>query len=276
MNAAPRLHPPVLDDDSFREFQRLTLEVTGIALADSKRAMVTTRFARRLRALGLPDFESYLALVRQPNDPERAAYVDTITTNLSYFFREPHHFEMLTTRVLPALDERAPASRPLRLWSAGCSHGQEPLSIAIAALESPVGERRTLRILCTDIHSAALRQTAAGIYRGEELRGLSAERRDRWFERRADGSFRACDALGRLLVCRPMNLFGPWPIRSGVDVIFCRNVMIYFDEDHRRRLVEGFAAMQSSGASLFLGHSEVLHDRDDLYRRVDSTLYERR
>ena len=275
MSAAPRFAPPILDDACFREFQRLTVETTGIVLADDRRAMVTTRFARRLRALGLADFESYLKLLRRPDHPEHGMYVDTITTNLSYFFREPHHFEALTSRVLPALDERVSDARPLRLWSAGCSHGQEPHSIAIAALESPVASRREVRILCTDIHSAGLRQTAAGVYRGEELRGLSTARRDRWFVRREDGSWQARDALGELLVCRELNLFAPWPIRPGVEVIFCRNVMIYFDADHRRRLLQGFAAVQRSGGYLFLGHSESLRDGSALYRRIDNTIYER-
>lgn len=266
---------PDLDERSFREFQHLTLQITGIRLVDGKQAMVAARVARRLRALGLTDFESYLALIARPGHPERDRYADVITTNVSYFFREPHHFEVLTTRVLPALAERAERTRPVRIWSAGCSYGQEPYSIAIAALESRMTDVRPVRILGTDIHSEALRRTATGRYRSAELRGLSDERRDRWFESRPGGLWQASDALGELIVCRKLNLFEPWPIRSGVDIVFCRNVMIYFDPDDQRRLVRAFAEVQSPGAYLFLGHSETLFAEDGCYRRIGSTLYER-
>ena len=275
MSAAPRQAPvPALDDETFAEFQRITLETTGIVLADNKRAMITTRFARRLRALDLPDFRSYLELLASPAHPERGMFFDTVTTNLTYFFREPHHFEALTARVLPAIERRS-GGRPVRIWSAGCSHGQEPYSIAIAALESRVPLGRSVRVLCTDIHSRAVGQAREGIYSGEELRGLAPARRDRWFTALPDGRWQASEELRRMLICKELNLFGPWPIRPGVDVVFCRNVLIYFDLEHQRKLVRGFAAIQPPGAHLFLGHSETLRDCDDIYRRVDNTLYER-
>ena len=264
-----------MNDQVFSAFQQLTLEATGIELVASKRAMLLTRFNRRLKALKLTCFDEYLALVQQPDHPERIEFIDTVTTNLTYFFREPHHFKTLADTAFPKLAESGSSADPVRIWSAGCSSGQEPYSIAITAEESGLTNRRPLRVLCTDIHTKMVKQTHAGAFSHDELRGLSDEQRDRWFCAQSNGYWQAKAELRSLLLCRQLNLFGPWPVRPGVDVIICRNVLIYFDQDRQTQLVRGFGNIQRPGAYLFLGHSERMKDCDHLYRRIDNTVYER-
>ena len=263
-----------LEESSFREFQRLTLEITGIALSADKRPMILTRFSRRLQVLGLDSFEDYLELVRDTRHPERAEFVDTVTTNLTYFFREPHHFDYLRDVVLPERSARAGARGPIRIWSAGCSAGQEPYSIAISVHEAGVG--MPVRILATDIDRGTLRHAAAGRYAEGELRGLSDGRRERWLERDGEGAWNVRDSLRKSLIWKHLNLFDPWPIREGVDAIMCRNVLIYFDTEHQERLIRGFARIQRPGDHLFIGHSETLCDPGGSYERVGNTIFRRR
>ncbi|MEE9335223.1 MAG: protein-glutamate O-methyltransferase CheR [Granulosicoccaceae bacterium] len=264
-----------MSDKVFAAFQSLTLKSTGIELGASKKAMLLTRFNRRLKALKLSTFEEYLALVSTPDHPERTEFIDTVTTNLTYFFREPHHFEVMQKDVFAGILTRSEASKPVRLWSAGCSSGQEPYSMAITAIESGLAAKCQVKILCTDIHSKMVRQTEQGIYSRDELRGLSADQQSKWFKQNANGRWESDSALRSLLLCKQLNLFGPWPVRPGVDVIMCRNVLIYFDQERQTKIIHGFAGVQKSGAHLFIGHSETMSGCDKYYRRVDNTVYER-
>lgn len=264
-----------MSDEVFKGFQRVVLEKTGIELAASKRAMIVNRFSRRLDALGLSCFEEYLQLVSDAGHPEMREFIDTVTTNLTYFFREPHHFDVLASMVLPQLASRINMPTPIRIWSAGCSSGAEPYSLAIIARETTATRDRPLRILCTDIDSKMVESTRLGSYRKDQLRGLSAARTDKWFSRMATGSYQADQELRSLLICKELNLFGNWPIKPGVDVIMCRNVLIYFNPAYQKKLLVGFSKIQKPGSFLFLGHSETLEGFKDTYRRVDNTVYER-
>ncbi len=264
-----------LTDVVFDGFRKLTLEQTGISLDETKRAMIMTRFSRRVRALGLNSFEEYLEVLSQSTHPERIEFIDTITTNLTYFFREPHHFEQLGQVIIPRLQSEQNSRKPIRIWSAGCSSGQEPYSIAMTALEAEHTGRRPVRILCTDIDSKMVGQTQRGRYKPTELRGMSPEQTQLWFARQSDGMLQAKDELVSMMVCKYMNLFGPWPIRQGVDVIFCRNVLIYFDVERQEKVVRGMAKLQDPGSTLFLGHSETISQCSDVYRRISNTVYER-
>ena len=266
---------PALGDHAFREFQRLALDLTGIQLSENQRPMIAGRFAKRLRALSLGGYEDYLALVREPEHAERGNFIDTVTTNLTYFFREPHHFAYLRDEILAGRRAtRASSLRPLRLWSAGCSAGQEPYSMAMLMRESAPSV--PARILASDIDNHVLARARAGIYSGEEMRGLDDARRARWFSGTAEGRWSVDPSLQASVLFRPLNLFAPWPIRPGVDVIFCRNVLIYFDAVHQRRLIASFARVQGPGDHLFIGHSENLADEGNCYERVANTVYRRR
>ena len=264
-----------MSDQVFAGFQRITLEQTGIELAEGKRAMIVNRFSRRLLALGLTCFEEYLTLVADPHSEEALEFIETVTTNLTYFYRESHHFEVISKMVLPELARRTDPTKPIRIWSAACSSGQEPYTLAITVRESEAAKDRLVRILCTDIDSKMVAATQAGCYRAEEMRGLSQERRDKWFERRADGRYDASELLRSLIICKRLNLFDNWPIRPGVDVIMCRNVLIYFNPDYQKKLLQKFSEVQNNGGYLFLGHSESIDGFSDMYRRIDNTVYER-
>jgi len=264
-----------MSDKVFAEFQSLTLKATGIELGSSKKAMLLTRFNRRLKALNLSSFEDYLALVATPDHPERTEFIDTVTTNLTYFFREPHHFDVMGKKVFSSIIASSAANKPVRLWSAGCSSGQEPYSMAITAIESGLAAKCQVKILCTDIHSKMVAQTKQGVYSKDELRGLSEEQQSKWFKQNSTGRWESDSALQSLLICRQLNLFGPWPVRPGVDLIMCRNVLIYFDQERQTKIIHGFAGVQKSGAHLFIGHSETMSGCEKIYRRVDNTVYER-
>lgn len=265
----------ILSDEAFLRFQRIVLKHTGIELANNKRSMIVNRFSRRLAALEIDSFEEYLELVSKPAHPEIVNFIDTITTNLTYFFRESHHFEFLGESVLPALAARKNAAEPIRIWSAGCSSGQEPYSIGITVMNTPQVKDHRVKILCTDIHSKLVVTTEQGIYSQEQLRGLGEEDIQQWFTKVSDLTWQADITLRNLLLCKKLNLFGPWPVRGGVDVIMCRNVLIYFNTEYQKKLLSGFASMQKPGSYLFIGHSETLEGSSTHYKRVANTVYER-
>lgn len=264
-----------LNDEVFKGFQLLALQQTGIELADGKRAMIANRFSRRLEALGLSCFEEYLELVKEPGHTEAREFIDTVTTNLTYFFREPHHFDVLSKMILPVLADRISATTPIRIWSAGCSSGQEPYSLAITVKETPETKNRPVRILCTDIDSKMVGSTQQGNYSHDQMRGLAKPRMDKWFAKSSGGRLQADSALREMLICKQLNLFGNWPFKTGVDVIVCRNVLIYFNPVYQKKLLKNFSLFQKTGSYLFLGHSETLDGFKDVYKRVDNTVYER-
>ena len=264
-----------MSDETFDRFRELTLDMTGIQLSPSMRAMVESRVGRRLHALKLEDFEAYLDLVLASDPSERTGFIDSVTNTLTYFFREPHHFAYLEDRVFPRLAESGSRARAVRIWSAGCSSGQEPYTLAMVAERADLVAHRSVRILCTDIHSKMVEQTRRGVFAPEEMRGLSSELQQQWFRQLPNGSWQADQGLRSLLICKQMNLFGPWPLRRGVDVIMCRNTLTYFDEQRRTRLIRGFAELQEPGSHLILGHAETLVDCEALYERVASTVYRR-
>lgn len=265
----------VLDDEDFVGFQALALELTGIELTPSKKEMLNTRFSRHLRTLGLSNYKDYLALVRSGNHSDKLIFIDTITTNLTYFFREPHHFEFLKTEVLPSFAENESISTPIRIWSAGCSSGQEPYSIAISVAEAKGSVHRPTRILCSDIDSNMVQQTGSGIYGERELRGLSPELSKRWFSKTSAGKFSVNKELKKMIIAKRLNLFDKWPIRPHVDIIFCRNTLIYFNIEMQSELIKNFAQIQKKGGVLFLGHSESLPQEVKYYRRISNTVYEK-
>jgi chemotaxis protein methyltransferase CheR len=248
-----------LGDREFRRICALIRERAGIELGDAKRQLCQTRLIRRLRALGLRDFTEYVALLDDPRSPEHVELVNALTTNVTSFFREAHHFEMLATEVLPALARR---SHRIRLWSAGCSTGEEPWSLAITVRET-FGDRGDVdvKILATDIDTQVLAHARAGIYDDERVAPISTPRRQRFFARGTGdnaGLWRVSDELRGLVTFNQLNLFEPWPMRGMFDVISCRNVIIYFDLDNKAKLVRGYRDKLHPGGYLLLGHSESL------------------
>jgi chemotaxis protein methyltransferase CheR len=266
-----------LSDADFRHIRRLVRQRLGIALADSKRELVYGRLCRRLRALQLRTFSSYLQRVESDVAGELQHFCNAITTHLTAFFRERHHFEFLAQQLLPALAHGHGAARRMRIWCAGCSSGEEPYSIAMVLLENQRHLRDwDIRILATDIDTDVLRQARAGHYSGERLATLAPERMRRWFQRAPDARhFVVREQLKQLVRFRTLNLVDQWPMRGPIDVIFCRNVMIYFDRATQRQVVARMAALQRAGDHLILGHAESLLQVSHEYQLLRDTMYRR-
>jgi len=273
--AATREFP--FTDADFCRVRELVRSSIGISLADSKRELVYGRLVRRLRHLGLGSFAEYLACLESGAETELEQFCNAITTNLTAFFRERHHFEFLARDVLPALLRRNAATRRIRIWSAGCSTGEEPYSIAMVVREA-LGDLAgwDLRILATDVDSNVLAHAAAGVYEAERFERIEAARRDRWFSPVAAGKrHEAGAALKSLIAFRRLNFIEPWPMRGPFDVIFCRNVIIYFDKSTQRDIVGRMAALQRDGDYLVLGHSESLLNVSDRYGLEGRTIHRR-
>jgi len=252
-------------NEDFGAIARMLYDDAGIALTESKASLVYSRLAKRLRALGLESFRDYCHLVAGSEGlGERQNMLAALTTNVTRFFREPHHFEHLKTKILPELVSRAKARGRVRLWSAGCSTGQEPYSIALTVLDLlPDAANYDLRILATDIDPNVVATGRAAVYSDEAVQPVPAALRDRWMVRVKDGGRDAwgCgDEMRRLVAFRELNLMGNWPMKGTFDVIFCRNVVIYFDEPTQARIWSRFAPLLNPGGRLYVGHSERVGD----------------
>jgi chemotaxis protein methyltransferase CheR len=265
-------------DQDFQRVRRMVYEQTGIALSDSKRQLVYGRLSRRLRALQLRTFDVYLEQVESGDEEELRHFRNAITTNLTSFFRENHHFEFLANQLLPHLEFHNRDSRRIRIWSAGCSTGEEPYSIAMVMHEAAGQLLRNwdVRILATDIDTNVLEHARRGSYAGERLEKLEGGRMLRFFERESEpDQYRICDPVRQLVTFNELNLVGDWPMRGPFDVIFCRNVVIYFDRNTQRQIIGRMEGLQRPGDYLILGHSESLLDISTLYRLVGNTIHRR-
>ena len=270
--SAPMGDTRPLGDREFKRICALMRERAGIDLGDNKRTLCQTRLIRRLRALGLSTYREYVALLDDPDHPEHGELINALTTNVTAFFRELHHFEMLGNEVLPKLNERG---RRIRLWSAGCSSGEEPWSLAMVAREV-FGDHMDVKILATDIDTQVLAHARAGIYTDEQVAPVSPKRRQRFLARGTGdkhGQWRVADELRGLVTFNQLNLFDPWPMRGPFDVISCRNVIIYFDVPNKTKLVRGYHDKLCPGGHLLLGHSESLPTGISGFANVGRTTY---
>lgn len=258
---------PELDPGAFARVSSIAAKVAGLCIPETKRPMVQSRLAKRLRATGHPDFLSYLDLVESPRGhSELPEFVSALTTNVSSFFREMHHFETLKENVFPALADKLRAGHRIRLWSAGCSTGQEPYSIAIALLESdPDFGRGDVRILATDVDRSVLDFGRTGEFEARQIEPLDSDLVARHFERQGtegNPTFTVSARVRSLVSFRSLNLIDPWPMRGLFDVIFCRNVLIYFSEETQQGLWPRFHAAMAPEGWLFIGHSERVANAD--------------
>jgi chemotaxis protein methyltransferase CheR len=265
----------VLSPKVFEAIAGIVYRETGIALKAGKEGLVRSRLMKRLRTLEIGSFAEYLRLLE--NDPtgrERMMMIDCITTNKTHFFREPSHFEYLKKHILPNLSERR-----LRIWSAACSSGEEPYSIAVVLRENiPDIDQWDVRILATDISTRVLEKARTGRYGAETLEGLSPALIANDFTCEGARSARIYEAkpeIKRMVTLARLNLLEAWPMKGPFDVIFCRNVMIYFDKETQRNLVERFRLMLEPGGYLFTGHSESMAGFAHQFRYVQPAVYAR-
>ena len=251
----------------------------GIFLNDTKASLVYSRLSKHIRQLGLRGFRDYCDLVSSPaGAAERKEMLSFLTTNFTRFFRENHHFEHLKNEVLPGLVQRAKSGGRVRIWSAACSDGQEPYSIALTVLSVlPNAADYDFKILATDIDPKILALARAGAYDENALETVTQPMRKQWFnEVDVNGrrKWQVDDKLKKLITFNELNLLGNWPFKGPFDVIFCRNVVIYFDEPTQMRIWSRFAENLPVGGHLYIGHSErVSGESKDWFDNIGITTY---
>ncbi|WP_341366693.1 protein-glutamate O-methyltransferase CheR [Yoonia sp. BS5-3] len=252
----------------------------GLSLSPSKRQLVQSRLSRRVRALGLANFADYRSLLEGPNrGTEQTELLSALTTNVTKFFREIHHFERLRDDIMPDLVLRARKGERIRIWSAGCSSGQEPYSIALTALKCDPNIGATdFKILATDIDPAVLSKAQAALYRDEEIEGVPQSLfRPQDISHNPDGKsgeFTVSSDVRSLITFGVINLISKLPFSGGFNVIFCRNVAIYFDRRTQQEVWRKFANLLPEGGSLFIGHSERINKSDNADLETDGiTIY---
>jgi chemotaxis protein methyltransferase CheR len=267
-----------LRDGDFRKISSLVTATTGIVIDDRKRAFIHGRLGRRLRALGLANFSEYCDVLEGPDgEAERHVLVNAITTNHTSFFREPHHFDYLAKTLLPAIvRHKTEASRRMRIWSAGCSTGEEPYTLAMILRDSQVPLANwDLRILATDLDTNVLEHASAGLYDAERAQSIPTSFRQRYTTLQPDGRTAMNTPLRSLITFKPLNLLEEWPMKGPFDVIFCRNVVIYFDKPTQRKLFDRYADILKPDGWLVFGHSESLKNMTDRFDLVARTVYRR-
>lgn len=264
-------------DKHFSRIRKFVTAQTGIVLTDAKKDMVYSRLSRRIRSQFDGSFDAFCQAVDDGVRAEQEFLVNAITTNLTAFFRENHHFEYLRDRLIPDLLRQKQQSRKIRIWSAGCSSGEEPYSLAITLNEAiPDIDNWDIKILATDLDANVLEQARQGIYTRERIKDLDEARQKRWFRLGKDnnaGLVKVKPSLQQLIVFKRLNLLHEWPMKGPFDVIFCRNVVIYFDKPTQAALFERYANILTPGGYLFIGHSESLYKVSDRFSGLGHTVY---
>ncbi|WP_296510421.1 CheR family methyltransferase [Rhodoferax sp.] len=257
----------------FDHVQKLIYQRAGISLHDGKHAMVYSRLSRRLRETGYQSFREYLKWLESTDGPEWQEFVNALTTNLTSFFREGHHFQILADYL-----QSIQPSGPCKIWCSAASTGEEPYSIVITALEA-LGPSSNFSLVASDIDSKVLHTASQGVYKSDALKGLDQARLQRFFMRgkAANSGMAKVKAEVRSKVDFIMvNLIrNDWPFRDPFDVVFCRNVMIYFDATTQRQVLERIHKVMKPGGLLFVGHAENFSDSRDLFALKGKTVYER-
>ena len=258
----------------FERVRKLIHEHAGIALSGAKQDMVYSRLARRLRAVGDKTFAQYLARLERGDRREWETFVNSLTTNLTAFFREGHHFETLAQHLAKRAERR-----PLRIWCSAASTGEEPYSIAMTAVDAFNSFTPPVSILASDLDTSVLAQGEAGVYPQERVDKLPRETVARFFQKGANaqaGMVRVRPELQRLIAFKRINLLeASWPVQGPLDAIFCRNVMIYFDKPTQYRILQRFLPLLREDGLLFAGHSESFLHAGDLFRPLGRTVYAR-
>ena len=257
----------------FARIQTLIYQRAGISLHDGKHAMVYSRLSRRLRDTGYTSFHDYLGWLETHDGPEWQEFVNALTTNLTAFFREQHHFEIFASHL------RTNSTANWRVWCNAASTGEEPYSIVMTAFES-LGTNGSFKLTASDIDSRVLATAAQGVYRLDGLKGVAPERLQKFFlEGKGSnaGMVRVKPELRRVIDFMSVNLIrDDWPFKEPFDVVFCRNVMIYFDALTQRKVLERIHRVLKPGGMLFVGHAENFSESRDLFTLRGKTVYERR
>ena len=263
--------------DDFDFLRKISNEHSGILVPDDKFDMFYSRLSKRVRLHGLANFKEYCRYLKQNPDKEFTEFINAVTTNLTSFFREKHHFEYLENTVIPDVLKRNSTKKTIKVWSAGCSTGEEPYSLAMTLLEN-VPSDWDISILATDLDTNVLQTAADGIYSNDRVDGLSAKTLKRWFKKGKGSNavkVRMNPELQEIIYFKQLNLMKEWPIKNNFDFIFCRNVLIYFDRETKERLAQRYGELLAIGSHLFIGHSESLNQLDTCFELIGNTIYKK-
>ncbi len=270
----------ILSEKDFRTVSDLVYRYCGINLHEGKKELVRARLAKRLRALKIRTFDEYIKFATSdPSGKEFINLIDSISTNLTSFFRENQHFNYLNQVFFPQMFARKKAQRQsrIRVWSAGCSSGEEPYSIAITLLDAVEGMGAwDIKVLATDISTQILDRAKQGIYEKKRIDPVSGAQKQKYLTKlpgKGQEEYQVSDRLKKIIVFARLNLMEPWPIKGPIDFIFCRNVMIYFDKPTQQKLVNRYFDLLESGGLLFTGHSESLTGIQHRFQYVQPTIY---
>lgn len=265
-------------DKDFSYIKNLVAERTGIVLTDIKRDMVYSRVARRIRALKINDFAEYCDVLKSGHHEEMVEFINAITTNLTSFFREPHHFVYMTKTLLPEIRANK-KDRTIRVWSAGCSSGEEPYSIAMTLRDFfPADSDWDIKILATDLDSHMVDKAEKGVYKEGSITGVDERQIKKWMKKgsgKMAGSVKICNEIQSLITFKQLNLMHDWPLKGPFDFMFCRNVVIYFSKDTQKELFDRYANLLVPNAGLFIGHSESLFKVTDRFQSLGKTIYKK-
>ncbi|MBX2855472.1 MAG: protein-glutamate O-methyltransferase CheR [Rhodobacteraceae bacterium] len=265
-----------LTQEEFERVTALVMALAGIVIKEHKREMLVARLSRRLRALNFSNVSAYLDFVESPKgEGEIGELINAVTTNLTSFFREGHHFEHFQKEMLEPM---AAAGQPrVRVWSSACSTGEEPYSIAMTA-QSANGYNRfsDFKLLATDLDTNVLAKASSGVYATDRVKTIPTDKLGRFFRKHGDGEHVVKDEVKSIISFRQLNLLHQWPVKGPFDVIFCRNVLIYFDAPTKRDIVDRLVRLVRPEGTLYLGHSESLLGDHPLLVSEGKTIYRRR
>ncbi|MBX9894227.1 MAG: chemotaxis protein CheR [Nitrosomonas sp.] len=272
-NSNDKTREYVFTQEDFERVRKLIYKHAGISLSSGKQNMVYSRLARRLRATGINSFHEYLNYLERGNSEEWEAFTNALTTNLTAFFREQHHFPILEKHV-----EKRKNQNKIQLWCSASSTGEEPYSMAMAMVQAFNTLTPPVHILATDLDTNVLAKAQLGVYSLDKLEKLPKEKLKQFFLKgkgHHEGSARVRPELRNMITFRQLNLLDDnWPIRGPFDAIFCRNVMIYFDKPTQYKILKKFAPLLASDGLLFAGHSESFQHAVDLFKLREKTVYE--
>lgn len=269
-----------LKDRTYNDLKHLIYKEAGINLGHSKKELLQSRLNKRMRVLGCRNLEQYYDfLVNDSTGEEMVKMLDVVSTNLTSFFRENNHFTFLGSKIIPEMLIRKTMNRnnKIRAWSAGCSSGEEPYSIAITLCEANENKSfMDIKILATDISTKMLSHAERGVYKKEKLKNVPTKIRNKYFENVDKEHYKVCDALRNMVVVRRLNLMDQtFPFKGKFDFIFCRNVIIYFDKETQKSIVDKFYKYLATDGFLFMGHSEGLAGIETNFKYVQPTVYQK-
>ena len=265
-------------EKDFNYLRKVANEYSGITVSDDKYDMYYARISKRIRTLGLTTFKEYCDYLKNNHNKEFTNFINSITTNLTSFFRENYHFDYMASHILPEFKKKYAAKKSLRVWCSAASTGEEPYSIAITLAENLNLKSWDVTFLATDIDSDVLNRGKQGVYESQRIANLSKSRKARWFNKGVgenQGTVRVHQDLREMISFKRLNLIQEWPIKRKFDIIFCRNVFIYFDGPTKEMILERYYELLNDGGYLILGHSESIHSMNNDYQSVGHTIYKK-